>query len=556
MSRDFNRALVLCALLAAVGCSDATSVQPPPPDPHPAAQAARVVDDFPDEAEFRQIAAEIPEFGGYYLDEAGNLQTLVTDLSRAERVQQRLAPVLRRFQAERGGARFSRAGEAAPRVGVRRAAFTFLQLAAWRNAVLSALGSTRGVVFIDLDEAVNRVTVGIESGSVRPRVEARLRALSLPRGAVGFVQADPIEALSGPTAARRELGAFTPVTLQNRVRPLLGGLRIGRMGHGCTLGLVVLAGGQPGALTNSHCSDIEWQTESTAFYQPSYNGGAADGIGTEAYDPPGWLCNTILVDAYCRRSDASFMRLTSGVTAQVGIIARTTDVTSDSPSGSITIDPAGPSYQVVGEAAAAAGQWVEKVGSTTGWTRGPVTRTCASFSYYTHPRLCQTFVYMDGDDGDSGSPVFAFAGVPRTANSVNLFGLIFARSGITMVYSPIRGIRADLEPGIGAFQTSYGSPPAPTYTVSINGPVAPTAYSWSTWSATGTNGTSPYTYTWSRDGVEVGTGATYSDDAGSDAFELSVTATDSQGRFAAWSIWVTPTESAPSGCPPPAITCE
>jgi len=183
--------------------------------------------------------------------------------------------------------------------------------------------------------------------------------------------------------------------------------------------------------------------DGTTYYQP-LDQVAGDFIGTEIADPPyvrnGKNCPK---GKKCRQSDANFSRSgggTRGVT--IGQIARTTAL------GSLEIDPANP-FTITGEAEAAMGTTANKVGRTTGWTRGTVSGTCVNtgVSGSTLVLLCQTFVTSDGvivQGGDSGSPVFATAG----GNNVTLLGGLWGgnQSGTQFVYSPIANIEAELGP--------------------------------------------------------------------------------------------------------------
>jgi hypothetical protein len=76
--------------------------------------------------------------------------------------------------------------------------------------------------------------------------------------------------------------------------------------------------------------------------------------------------------------------------------------------------------------------------------------------------------------------------------------------------------------------------------VSISGNSTPQAYTYETWSAVPASGTGPYSYTWYRDGYEVGTGPTYGEDVYDTAFQLQVTVTDAVGATASSWILVSP----------------
>ncbi len=124
----------------------------------------------------------------------------------------------------------------------------------------------------------------------------------------------------------------------------------------------------------------------------------------------------------------------------VGRIARTTGL------GSLTINSANPTFTIADEGVANVGEAANKVGRTTGWTRGTVSNTCVNtgVSGSTIVLLCQTFVTASGvivQGGDSGSPVFSLSG----GNATLLGGLWGGnQSGTQFVYSPIANIKAEL----------------------------------------------------------------------------------------------------------------
>jgi hypothetical protein len=144
----------------------------------------------------------------------------------------------------------------------------------------------------------------------------------------------------------------------------------------------------------------------------------------------------------CRYSDANFSAGDAAVGFTLGAIARTTGPNN----GSLEI--AG-EFSISGEGAALVGQTANKVGRTTGWTQGRVTRTCANtgVSGSNIVLLCQDFVENTGRivaGGDSGSPVFRINSSGRVTLLGNLWG--GNSSGTLFVYSPIANIERELGP--------------------------------------------------------------------------------------------------------------
>ena len=124
----------------------------------------------------------------------------------------------------------------------------------------------------------------------------------------------------------------------------------------------------------------------------------------------------------------------------LGEIAKTTEANN----GSLDI---GGRFNIIIDEAAGSGQIANKVGRTTGWTQGPITRTCVDtgVSGTNIVLLCQNFVENTVQlvaGGDSGSPVFRIVSGDNVALLGNLWG--GNSSGTLFVYSPIANIKSEL----------------------------------------------------------------------------------------------------------------
>ena len=73
-------------------------------------------------------------------------------------------------------------------------------------------------------------------------------------------------------------------TLQDRIRPVVGGLQINFPGFLCTHGFNALRNSQRSFITNSHCTNIQGGNQSTPYWQPT-SGIAPAQIATEVADP-------------------------------------------------------------------------------------------------------------------------------------------------------------------------------------------------------------------------------------------------------------------------------
>jgi hypothetical protein len=403
------RLAALAGALALSACHDATGPGQAGP-PSPAAVTAQQPED-----EQAALARAVPGFGGLFLDPAGTPTVYLTDPGQRAAAVRALAPIAREH------------GFSASALRVRKGAFGYAQLAGWFGQASRTALAERGVVYADLDEASNQVTIGVESAEAGGRVQALIRRLGLPDAAVSIREARPVR----PVA-----------TLRDRVRPVGGGLQINFGNFLCTLGFNALRNGVASYITASHCTDVQGGVESTKHYQQDHFH-ANTLIGTEVADPTYFTGGACPANRRCRYSDASRGRYASGVSQTLGRIARTTS--RGSLTGSLTISGTNPAFTVNGERAnSLVGQTVNKIGRTTGWTFGKVVGTCVNtnVSGSNITQLCQTFVNAGVDAGDSGSPVFNWT---SGSSTVRLAGILWGGSGTTQfVFSPMSGIEKEL----------------------------------------------------------------------------------------------------------------
>jgi hypothetical protein len=187
------------------------------------------------------------------------------------------------------------------------------------------------------------------------------------------------------------------------VRPVVAGLQIRFSQYLCSLGFNASLGSTAGYVTAAHCSTNQGAVDGTLYYQP-LNQVPDEFIGTEVADPPFFRSvSGCPRGRRCRYSDSNFSAADSAVDFTLGAIARTTGPNN----GSLEI--AG-EFSISGEGAAMVGQTANKVGRTTGWTQGQVTRTCVNtgVSGSNIVLFCQDFVENNLQivgGGDSGSPV-------------------------------------------------------------------------------------------------------------------------------------------------------
>lgn len=409
--------LLLAVVPLALAACDQTDPPLAPGAASPAAGAAPAQHGWRGvEADFARIERETPGFGGYFIDDEGNLTAYVADPrgeSTARAALERVAAALPAGARRPGGG-----------IRVLRGRWSFNQLSRWRDQV-SQVRSIPGVVFIDLNEAENRLTIGVESDAAGQAVLAHAAQVGIPSAAVAVTRAEPVRFMS---------------SLRDVVRPVVGGLQFALVKNGqeetCTLGYpVVTSGGTPGWLVNSHCTANMGVVDYTRGHQPVAS--AYYDIGAEIIDPAFWPCH---INLQCRYSDAAVGMWVSGASYQLGRVARTTARGTTSP-GSLTIDALNPTFQVTGEQLSSIqGQTVEKVGRTTGWTGGVVNHSCVSVGPGGYWFECQTEVATAVAPGDSGSPVFVWG----NGNTITAAGILWGGNSNAMYYSPLGQVESEV----------------------------------------------------------------------------------------------------------------
>ena len=202
-------------------------------------------------------------------------------------------------------------------------------------------------------------------------------------------------------------------TLQGAWRPTAGGIQIwtsGSLGGTCTLGFnSTTSTGVTGFITASHCAPYALGSGSTGA--TVYQNGSAYPVGTIVNNPkwnisdPG--CGTYTL---CTYADVMMVKYNTGITNQKWIM-ETSSVGTGGASGSLTVTA---SWQVNGtDFYPATGDVVDKMGRTTGWTRGTISNTCQTvvvvdpYTGASGVDLCSNSVTgAAAGFGDSGDPVF------------------------------------------------------------------------------------------------------------------------------------------------------
>jgi hypothetical protein len=481
--------ILLAGLVLLAGCRDDQSLTGPDTEANLTANAGDPFgaedDPFrPDEARSRRLSRSIPGYGGFAFDRFGNINVYLTDPGNTQAVgavQAALRPLLAEWRPGRRGR-----PAANPQVIVHQGQFTFLQLRDWRDRMTMPMLSIVGVTFTDLDEAKNRLGIGIDparAGTARGFVVAKLAALGIPREAVLIEEFEPlVDAVGTASAMTAAIMSGSGTDLNERIRPIEGGTKIGtylykRGPFACTLGFNAVHRGVNVFITNAHCTNLigtpgvvgdTGKYRANTFGQPDdANPGQFGYIGTEYADPNFYIssfatvtfegggthdCNTDGTGYYCRRSDMAMIKAEVFKSEiNYGYIARPIyDAYGMDAVGPTEISFFNPRFRIKGEQGHPVhDEMLDKVGISTGWTYGYVTKTCLDVAR-THEGTsdpnpgniafrCQAYVSAGSRRGDSGAPVFRWEG-----NEVVLYGMVRGRNQHGFGYSSMDMIRLDL----------------------------------------------------------------------------------------------------------------
>lgn len=307
-------------------------------------------------------------------------------------------------------------------IEIRPSRYAFSQLVSWvENG--GSLFSIEGVSWIDADEQLNKVTISITEEKYRSAVVRLAESLGIKDDALNILVGPRERATTGLT------GSWSPTG---------SGIQIANVnGQICSIGWNVHRGGsdpetsEEGFFTAGHCAPTQPGAGTTgAIYQPY-----SSRIGFITQNPAWNVSDTACTNAgvsYCGRVDAMYVKYDDpSISLNRVPYTGTNPGTNNTPSGT-----------------SVAGWWtiisssfynpwvndsVDKVGRTTGWTRGTLANTCAPTKvtadspYSDYMILCADKVQnASAGQGDSGGPVFVPQNPP---NPVYPVGVEFSAAG-------------------------------------------------------------------------------------------------------------------------------
>lgn len=467
-----------------------------------------------------EIAREVPSYGGHFMDENGDLVVWVKNSDNEEAAKRAI-----RSRIANGRIFVPRSRMATIRIRAQKADYAITELGAWREAVFG-IQKELGWTMLDLDEGLNRVTIGVTPGTNYAEGSPFASAIArrgIPNSAVNIVESE-----NSLTLTRRRAWPLT--TIKDYADSLVGGVwyRV-KNGDGnwssCTIGYpAILSNGKSGYISAGHCSAVKWNTDGSEARQPSEY--ITPAVGFELYDKTPGTCPIFwFIGCKYRFADVNIFEVT-GRPVKVGYLARP-NTRALNYSNDLTVSSSTPLIQVVGETSSITqGSTIDVIGVTSGWSYSVVRNTCTSIIVDFKMHRCSYSIEADIEGGDSGAPVFYYDPVANTAVAA---GIVFGRSTNPFIthrglFSKMMYVRGEIESSGLTFSIVDGvSPPNEAPWAAIQGVTSMQPNASCYWYVTSSV---PYTsVTWSVDGEPVGTAwdLTYS---ASESFLLEVSVTD------------------------------
>jgi hypothetical protein len=432
---------LVAGLVALAGCQDERLPSGPEADPagsrgaegRPAQSRRPTLDE-----EYAGLARDVPGFGGLFYDGQGSLHVYLKDPGRGPAVK----AAIEAFVQSRRLAGATEAGESRAVMRFRQARFDFGELAGVKKAVDNVVWRAPGVVFTDVDDAGNVVTVATRDAASAERVRNLVQALAIPAGSVEVIEYGPVTSLAN---LRNPLSPRVGALGESHSNPIPSGTL-----QNCTIGFNAWNWvGRRVYVTNKHCTATPGVLNGEVHYQ------AGQFVGTEYEDREyfeGWEGSDCPVGRWCGYADAALVAYDASVTssyariAWTGLNPCTTTACGIEIKGQMVVNGKYPLYPAVGTT-------LNKTGQRTGWTRGQITRACVTEEAPDQRvdlggivYLCQFVVGAHANNGDSGSPVYTrTTTVSNTPGNANIYGILWGGNAARTEYffSPMVAIEDD-----------------------------------------------------------------------------------------------------------------
>ena len=390
------------------------------------------------EDEFLRLEAELPGFGGFYLNRNGEIVAVSAGATVDGAVQGRVAEYLLA-----AGARFAKPDGSLPSVRVERGQYAFSDLLDFLFRVRAQLTADDAIVLLDADEQRNRLRLAIgPKGSPA-------RALELARRAGVDTAALYVELAQDYPRAHLN-------SLRDRWRATFAGIKTVNAGGDCTMGFHVTDSvGTNYFLTASHCTGNYSGAGTTVFYQPTSS--SSNIVGVESINPAWNTSGCMPLVTYCRLADVALVQFSSSSLVSK-LVGQSSTVGTGNNAGNITL---GSLYNVAAGGDAISGTTVIHTGQYGGSTSGTIVGTCADVgpisaqggAFYTEV-FCGTDVQASSDGGDSGGPVYHFR-FPLSSSYRQADGVLFAGGNLSGTDHYFYSSWTEVQSNLGRTLTSY-----------------------------------------------------------------------------------------------------
>lgn len=409
---------------------------------------------------FMEISNRLPGFAGLYKDQSGRLNINIheTSTSRKNYSINKIRSAIEQVLSDR---KISLRKE---RSNINKVEYTFEQLFHHKIFLTrKLLGDDVGAVAVDADEKNNVVSIYVQDEYNKQNILEKIDNTGINEDILNIQEIperNELEPIDPPNISPSD----TNQTLQGRVRPMGGGIEIAPLST-CTMTAVTdwytqddgVLVKRHGFITNSHCTNSNSAIgTNNGIYAAQPSRGPV--VGKEIHDPNKFTNSQVEAcpsGRDCRFSDSAlftFYEETDPYGNYGHIIYRPID-SSNSQAGSVKIDNSKEPWDVDETGYSLVGEKINKVGRTTGWTYGTVSKTNVNIKYTPGGNDTGTTILSQNisedliaQPGDSGSPVFKI-----TPSGTEVVGVVWYREGqlfgYNIVYSPWSNVKRDLPKG-------------------------------------------------------------------------------------------------------------